>query len=68
MVPLVVDGTVQLLTNYESNNYRRLITGFLFGIGLCNFVVIAHFWLIDFIKAEMTKLFGPPPYINLFKY
>ncbi|MBQ1251411.1 MAG: DUF2085 domain-containing protein, partial [Firmicutes bacterium] len=26
LIPLVVDGFVQLLTRYESNNIRRLIT------------------------------------------
>lgn len=34
LLPLVVDGTVQLLTDYESTNLRRLVTGFLFGFGL----------------------------------
>lgn len=35
MVPMVVDGTVQLLTRYESTNFRRVVTGFLFGYALC---------------------------------
>ena len=35
MVPMVADGTVQLLTRYESTNFRRLVTGFLFGYALC---------------------------------
>ena len=34
MIPLIVDGTVQMFTKYESNNRRRFITGFLFGYGL----------------------------------
>jgi len=33
MVPMVVDGLIQLCTAYESNNRRRFITGFLFGYG-----------------------------------
>ena len=35
MVPMVADGTVQLLTRYESTNFRRVVTGFLFGYALC---------------------------------
>jgi uncharacterized membrane protein len=34
MVPLVVDGTVQLFTEYRSNNPLRLATGVLFGVSL----------------------------------
>lgn len=33
LLPLVVDGTIQLFTSYESNNKRRLATGVLFGVG-----------------------------------
>jgi uncharacterized membrane protein len=32
MIPLVVDGFLQLLTDYESRNSIRLVTGFVFGI------------------------------------
>jgi uncharacterized membrane protein len=34
MIPMIIDGLVQLLTAYESNNRRRFVTGFLFGYGL----------------------------------
>lgn len=34
MLPMVVDGSIQALTKYESNNIKRLITGILFGIAL----------------------------------
>ena len=40
MVPMVVDGTVQLLTRYESTNFRRVVTGFLFGYALCALSVL----------------------------
>jgi uncharacterized membrane protein len=33
MLPLMIDGTVQYTTKYISNNRRRLITGWLYGIG-----------------------------------
>lgn len=32
-VPMVIDGTVQFLTKYESKNYRRLYTGTCAGLG-----------------------------------
>ena len=37
---MVLDGTVQLKTKYESNNIKRLITGLGFGYGL--FSIILH--------------------------
>jgi uncharacterized membrane protein len=40
MIPMVVDGTVQMFTKYESNNRRRFITGFLFGYGFFMIFVI----------------------------
>jgi uncharacterized membrane protein len=32
LVPIGIDGTLQLLTSYESNNFLRLITGLLAGL------------------------------------
>ncbi len=34
MLPLIINGFAQALTQYESNNIRRVITGFLFGYGI----------------------------------
>lgn len=34
MIPMVLDGLIQLKTAYESTNFRRFVTGFLFGYGL----------------------------------
>lgn len=34
VLPMAVDGFVQLLTSYQSNNPLRFITGLLFGIGI----------------------------------
>lgn len=34
LLPLVVDGFLQLLRDRESTNGTRLVTGFLFGVGL----------------------------------
>lgn len=32
-LPMIVDGGLQYLTHYQSNNIRRFVTGFLCGIG-----------------------------------
>ncbi len=32
-IPMVLDGVIQLKTKYVSNNYKRFITGVLFGYG-----------------------------------
>jgi len=39
-IPLILDGTIQKLTNYKSNNIKRLITGLLGGYGIA--VTIIH--------------------------
>lgn len=39
MIPMVIDGFIQLKTSYESNNIKRLITGSLFGYGFCNLFI-----------------------------
>lgn len=39
MIPMILDGFLQLLTRYESNNYWRFITGTLFAIGLVCIVI-----------------------------
>lgn len=47
LLPLIVDGFVQALTKYSSNNPLRFITGLMFGFGLaCLFIqsLIATFW------------------------
>lgn len=42
MLPLILDGSVQLLTRYESTNPRRAFTGLLFGYGLCILFVLLN--------------------------
>jgi len=41
MLPMIIDGLVQRLTSYESNNIKRVITGFLFGYGLVVLFVLS---------------------------
>ena len=43
-LPLIVDGFIQLFTNYESNNFRRIITGFLFGIAFIFILLKLHYF------------------------
>jgi len=60
MVPLVVDGLVQRLTKYESNNRRRLITGILFGIAFI-FALIYFHRTCFYIAGWILKLFAKDP-------
>ena len=41
LLPLLADGCIQLKTAYESTNFRRIITGILFGYGLCSLFFIS---------------------------
>ena len=40
LIPLTIDGFIQRLTSYESNNFKRMVTGFLFGIGFAAIISI----------------------------
>ena len=44
LIPIGIDGGLQLVTNYESNNVLRLMTGFLAGAALA--MLIAHFMFV----------------------
>ena len=41
MLPLCVDGFVQLKTSYESTNIKRVVTGYFFGYGLFMLFVVS---------------------------
>ena len=60
MVPLILDGTIQKLTSYESTNIRRLLTGILFGIALIFLIIHSHCACFR-IAAEILKLFWDDP-------
>lgn len=60
MIPLILDGTIQRVTSYESTNIRRLITGILFGIALI-FLFIYFHRTCFIIAAEILKLFWDDP-------
>ena len=50
-IPLAVDGTVQKLTDYESNNRRRFITGVLYGFSFMSACICGVRWLVKKICA-----------------
>ncbi len=58
MVPMIVDGLIQALTEYESNNWRRLITGMLFGFGITMLFFIATIALFKFGVGLGIRLRG----------
>ncbi|MBP1869747.1 MULTISPECIES: DUF2085 domain-containing protein [Clostridium] len=41
MIPMLLDGFIQLLTHYESNNIKRVLTGLLFGYALSNIFILS---------------------------
>lgn len=62
ILPLLLDGIIQLKTSYESNNIKRLITGFLFGIAFIFILVNFHMFIMNMIYKTLTKIVGTPPY------
>lgn len=53
-LPMFIDGVTQLLRWRESNNYLRVITGSLSGIGQCLFI----WYCTDVITRQLTSLFS----------
>ena len=41
LLPLIADGIIQACTKYESNNWRRLFTGILFGYAATTLIIIS---------------------------
>lgn len=60
IMPLVLDGSIQRLTSYESTNLRRLITGTLFGVALI-FLFIYFHRTCFIIAGKILKLFWDDP-------
>ena len=48
LLPMIVDGAVQLKSSYESNNRRRFVTGFLFGYGLFMLLAVTTIMAFQF--------------------
>ncbi len=60
MMPLVIDGFIQRLTTYESNNMRRLLTGILFGIAFVFMLIYFHRTCVH-IAGGILKLIVKDP-------
>lgn len=54
LIPMIIDGGIQLLFKIESNNLRRFITGLLGGIGIIYTFISIHmftvWWVTLFLK------------------
>ena len=59
LLPLLIDGGIQALTRYESNNIKRLITGILFGYGLVNLFLISTIATYRWGMDVGSRLFAP---------
>jgi len=52
MLPLALDGGIQYLTAYESNNRRRLVTGILYGAAFMSLCVRLLQWIITYLMGN----------------
>lgn len=57
MLPMIIDGSVQMLTSYESNNIKRFVTGFLFGYALFMFLAVSTVATFNFGQQIGIKYF-----------
>ncbi len=65
-LPLVLDGFIQLLTSYESNNLKRVITGFLFGIAFIFLFLKFHYFAFETALKIVSVIQPDNPW--LYKY
>ncbi len=56
MIPMLVDGFLQLKTKYTSNNAKRFVTGFLFGYALIAIHVVIFISVYEFGISIGAKL------------
>lgn len=57
-LPLILDGTIQLKTKWESNNILRLFTGILFGIALISLFVNIHIFIVKLAVMFLKSNYG----------
>lgn len=58
MVPMVLDGGIQMFTPYESGNLRRVVTGALFGFGLTDLFLVSTAAVFRYGMALGERLFS----------
>ena len=67
MLPLIIDGVTQLLTKYESNNIKRVITGILFGIGFIFLFLKFHYFILNLALKTIKHFWPNHPAITKYK-
>ena len=58
LIPMVLDGGMQQATAYESTNFRRLVTGMLFGYGIFSLFLRSMVWTFRFGFSLGKQWFG----------
>lgn len=53
VIPMTVDGAIQLIFKAESNNWRRLFTGILGGIGIIYIFINIHIFTVWWVRIVM---------------
>ena len=56
MLPMLIDGFIQLKTSYESNNLKRAITGFFFGYGLFMLLAVTTVMAFEYGLTLATRI------------
>lgn len=54
LLPMVIDGVLQLKFKKESNNIRRVITGILGGIGIIYLFVCVHMFTCRLVRELLS--------------
>lgn len=64
IIPMIIDGSIQFFTQYKSNNYKRLFTGILGGVGIIFFLY--HVAILGMMHGRwvVDHLF----HINIYNY
>lgn len=47
LVPMIVDGCIQMFSSYESSNLKRFLTGLLFGYGIISLFIISNLFVYE---------------------
>lgn len=61
MLPMSIDGSLQLVSPYLSATPQRLVTGLLFGIGYAGIVIGATAWHLQRTRRMMERLYPTAP-------
>lgn len=56
VIPMIIDGSIQLVFKKESNNLRRLITGMFGGIGIIYMFITIHMFTVWWVTKVLYYL------------